>query len=175
MKLLKAISVFLTLGLMACGAASQANGGSPQEAYANTSDITAVGTVVGVRNNRTVLVERSKEVIKLQADNGFTPPIENRGGKLLLVHLTLGNTSSTSGDMLGTQLQLMDSQGRQYNDISSSEDGESLSIWLEEQGLEDFSAQILPGETIQTAKVFRVARDADELKLLVDDQAFAIE
>lgn len=182
MNSIQTIGLCLILGVVACGQASplaentseSESRGVKAELTADTNNIAPVGTTVNVRDDRTVLVERTEEVAELHTNDEFTPAIEAQNGRLLIVYLTLGNTGKESGNMLRTQFQLIDSQGRQYDDVQAGQDISTMFMWLAEQGLEEPSTQIFPGGTAPTAKIFRVAPDAEGLRLVVNEKEFAI-
>ena len=183
MRSVQMLGLVLIAGLMACGTTSpMAESTSVSEPgvtnvkrLANTDSIAPVGSTVEVKDNRTVLVQRSEEVAELQVNDEFTPTIEARGGRLIIIYLTLGNTGNELGNMLRTQFQLVDSQGRKYDEVQKGQDISTMFMWLAEQGLDEPAAQIFPGGTTQTAKIFRVAPDAENLKLVVNEKEFAID
>ncbi len=77
--------------------------------------------------------------------------------------------------MFWSGFQLVDSQGRKYDDLEDFEEIMSVNMWLEGQGLEDASNQLFPGATAQTAKVFRVAPDTTDLRLSANGKLFNIQ
>lgn len=127
--------------------------------------------MANVRSDRAVKVDKIQTFDRIVADNPFATPIEGKGGKLIVVHLTLKNTGDESGNMAWSRFQLKDKEGRKYTEI---DDFMTKSIWLKEQGLDRDNEQIFPGGTAQTAKIFRVANDASKLKLAVNLTTFKL-
>jgi hypothetical protein len=127
--------------------------------------------MANVRSDRAVKVEAMKLLDRVVVDNQFFKPIEAKGGKLIAVYLTLKNTGTESGNMAWSSFILEDSQGRKYATI---DDSLTQNKWLEEQGLEPATAQLFPGGTSKTGKIFRVAADAKKLKLIVNDKSFKL-
>lgn len=124
-----------------------------------------------VRTDRSVKVDGIKTFDSIVVDNQFIKPIEGKGGKLIAVYLTLENTGKESGNMAFSRFRLVDSQGRKYDEL---DDWMSQSAWLKESGLESANAQLFPGGTSKTAKLFRVAEDTQEIKLMVNYQEFKL-
>ncbi len=116
-------------------------------------------------------VDRIQTFDRIVADNPFATPIEGKGGKLIVVFITLKNTGDESGNMAWSRFQLKDREGRKYDEIDNFM---TKSIWLKEQGLDRDNEQIFPGGTAQTAKIFRVANDASKLKLAVNLTTFKL-
>ena len=83
------------------------------------------------------------------------------------------NTGPSASTLPQTQFRLRDSQGRQYEEVY--EGRVSVLKWLATQGLDSPVQRVLPGHSAQTAQVFRVAADASNLKLVVDDTLLAIQ
>ncbi|MGK7889782.1 MAG: DUF4352 domain-containing protein [Leptolyngbyaceae cyanobacterium] len=129
-----------------------------------------LNTAQSVQGNREVTVLRSESLETITAE--FMEPVEEKGGKLIVVYVELKNTGNQSGSMMFTQFQLADSQGRQYDEISGLEQLTTVNSWLAAQGLGRSTDQMLPGGTNQTAKIFRVASDAEGFTLIVNDQVF---
>lgn len=111
---------------------------------------------------------------KISSNNQFMEPVEAKGGQLVVLYLKLKNIGQESGDMMWTKFQVIDDQGRKYDAIKDFKETLSIDMWLKEHSLEQFSSQMFPGETIETAKVFRVAPDASELKLIVNGKSLNI-
>ena len=135
------------------------------------ADLISVGIMANVRSDRAVKVDRIQTFDRIVADNTFASPIERKGGKLIVVYLTLKNTGDESGNMAWSVFQLKDKEGRKYDEIDNFM---TKSIWLKEQGLDRDNEQIFPGGTAQTAKIFRVANDASKLKLAVNLTTFKL-
>jgi hypothetical protein len=131
----------------------------------------AIGMMANVRADRAVKVESVKILDRIVVANQFFKPIEGKGGKLIAVYLTLKNTGKESGDMAFSRFRLVDSQGRKYDEI---DDWMSQSAWLKESGLESANAQLFPGGSSKTAKLFRVAEDTQEIKLIVNHREFKL-
>ncbi len=134
-----------------------------------------VGTSIDIRYDRAVQIERSETVDSIPSRNQFMKPVDAKGGKLVVVYMTLNNTGQESGNMFWTKFQLVDSQGRKYDEIEDFEEIVSIATWLESQGLENAGNQLFPGATAQTAKVFRVAPDASDLRVLVNGKSLNIQ
>ena len=144
----------------------------------NSSPSTAtipLGIMSDIRNDRAIQIEGSEVVESLVPGNQFMSPVEAKGGKLVVVYMTLKNTGQESGNLFWTTFQLIDDQDRKYDEIQDFEELVSVNDWLDSQGLESGDSQLFPGGTTQTAKVFRVAPDANNLGLLVSGQVFAIQ
>jgi hypothetical protein len=139
-----------------------------------TPDVTPVGTELAVRGDRAITVTGS-EVVDIITINEFFPPIEAKGGKLAIVYLNLKNIGNESGNMFFTQFKLVDDQGREYSELQDFEEIGSLYLWLEEKGLASPDDQLFPGGEAQSARVFRVAPDAEGLQLSVNNKLMAIE
>ncbi len=135
------------------------------------ADLISVGVMANVRSDRAVKVDRIQTFDRIVADNTFASLIEGKGGKLIVVYLTLKNTGDESGNMAWSVFQLKDKEGRKYDEIDNFM---TKSIWLKEQGLDRDNEQIFPGGTAQTAKIFRVANDASKLKLAVNLTIFKL-
>ncbi len=127
--------------------------------------------MANVRSDRAVKVDRIQTFDRIVADNTFASPIEGKGGKLIVVYLTLKNTGDESGNMAWSRFQLKDREGRKYDEIDNFM---TKGVWLKEQGLDRDNEQIFPGGTAQTAKIFRVANDASKLKLAVNLTTFKL-
>ncbi len=135
------------------------------------ADLISVGVMANVKSDRAVKIDRIQTFDRIVADNPFATPIEGRGGKLIVVYLTLKNTGDESGNMAWSRFQLKDREGRRYDEIDNSM---TENIWLKEQGLDRDNEQIFPGGTALTAKIFRVANDASKLKLAVNLTTFKL-
>lgn len=123
------------------------------------------GQWVDVRNDRQVQVNESETVQQIASSNQFMKPVASKGGKLVVVYMTLKNTGNESGNMFWTKFQLVDSQGRKYEEIADFEEIVTINTWMGEKNLEDPASQVFPGGTAKTAKVFRVSPDAEGLTL----------
>lgn len=144
---------------------------TPQESVSDSA--IPLGTETSVAGDRSITVSNSEQVPSISA-NEYLPPLEEKGGKLIVVYVTLKNTGEESGNMAFTTFELVDSQGRKYSTIEDFEEIVTITDWLSTKGLADSSDQLFPGGTAETAYVFRTAPDAEDLKLLVRDQTFAI-
>jgi hypothetical protein len=142
-------------------------------AYVQSQESIPVGTLVDIKSDRAVQIERSENVNSI-AGNEFMKSVEAKGGKLVVVYMTLKNTGQESGNMFWSSFQLVDDQGRKYDEVQDFEEIVTIGAWLETQGLEDTSNQLFPGATAKTAKVFRVAPDASGLKMITDGRTFSI-
>ncbi|NJN60014.1 MAG: DUF4352 domain-containing protein [Leptolyngbyaceae cyanobacterium SL_5_9] len=113
-----------------------------------------VGTSTDIRDDRAVQIERSETVDSIPSGNQFIKPVDAKGGKLVVVYMTLTNTGQESGNMFWTKFQLIDNQGRKYDEIEDFEEIVSIDAWLESQGLEKASNQLFPGATPKLPKSF---------------------
>ncbi len=120
-----------------------------------------------------IKVERSQVVNSLDSGDTFSGPVKAGDGKLVVVYLTFMNTGPSASTLPQTRFSLRDSQGRQYAEVY--EGRVSVLKWLATQGLDSPVQRVLPGHSAQTAQVFRVAADASNLKLVVDDTLLAIQ
>ncbi len=134
-------------------------------------NLISVGVMANVRTDRAVKVNKVKTFDRIVTNNQFVTPIEGKGGKLIVVYITLKNTGNESGNMAWSGFRLEDREGRKYDEIDNSM---TKLLWIEEQGLDPASEQIFPGGTAQTAKIFRVANDASNLKLAVNSTIFKL-
>jgi ARC6-like, IMS domain/Domain of unknown function (DUF4352) len=135
------------------------------------ADLISVGVMANVRSDRAVKVDGIKTFDRIVASNPFATAIEGKGGKLIVVYITLKNTGNESGNMAWSRFRLEDKEGRKYTEI---DDFMTKSLWVKEQGLDRDNEQIFPGGTAQTAKIFRVANDANKLKLAVNLTTFKL-
>lgn len=127
-----------------------------------------------MRNDRSLQVTGSETFSSIAAP--YLDPVSPKGGKLVGVFMTIKNTGKESGNMLWTQFQLEDSQNRKYDDIEDFTEIVTLNMWAKNQGLAETSNQLFPGATAKTVAVFRVAPDAQDLKLVVNNNKyFSIE
>ena len=155
------------------GNKSTTNSGSNGESTAQKT--ISVNTLVDVRNDRAVQIERSEVMNSISTDSQFVKSVEAKGGKLTVVYMTLKNIGKESGNMFWTKFQLTDNQGRKYSEIEDFEETMSISTWMKSQGLEAATNQLFPGATAKTAKVFRTSPDAAGLKMIVNDKTFNIQ
>lgn len=139
------------------------------------NELIPLGTKEQVRNDRALSVSGSEVHESIASSNEFMDPIESKGGKLIAVFMTIENTGKESGDMTWTTFQLEDSNGNKYDDIEDFTEMVTLSTWAKENGLEEPGEQLFPGGTAKTAAIFRVSKDAENLRLVVNkDKIFAI-
>jgi hypothetical protein len=131
-------------------------------------------TWINVRNDRAIKVTNIETVDRISPNNEFMKPVEEKGGQLVVVYMTLKNTGEESGNMIWTKFQLIDSLGRKYDTIDDFEENISINTWLKKHQLEDAGIQMFPGATSETAKVFRVAPDASDFKIVVNGKSFKI-
>lgn len=129
----------------------------------------ALGTWANTTKDRAIKVNRSDVVTQISPDNQFMKPVESKGGKLVVIYMSLKNTGQESGNMFWSKFHLVDNQGRKYDEIEDFEEIVSVNAWLKNQRLEKTGDQLFPGATAETAKVFRVAPDADGLKLTINN------
>ncbi|MEL6385156.1 MAG: DUF4352 domain-containing protein [Cyanobacteria bacterium J06626_18] len=168
----------LILIVAAIGAFTKGQSGannSQVDSQFTESDGTAapIGKIVTVRSDLTVAVTQVEKPESISSSRGAT--LAPEGGKLVIVYLKVGNTGSDSGDMLRTQFRLTDSQGRTYDELLTPEESGTVNLWSQDRGLDDSASQISPGDSINIAKVFRVAANAEGLRLVVNEKMLAIE
>lgn len=153
---------------------SKSSNPSSKSEAGSQSSVIAVGTFGDVKRDRALRVNRSEILDSIQTGNPYIEPVESKGGKLVVVYLTVRNTGNESGNMFWTQFQLRDSQGRLFDSLEDLQDIATISAWAKEQGLEDAGNQLFPGGTADVVQVFRVSPDAKGMQLLSDNQVFDI-
>lgn len=130
---------------------------------------------VNVRSDRAVqvvgIIEANDSIVP---DNEFFEPVEAQGGQLIMVGIKIKNTGQESGNMAWSTYQLVDAQERKYDEINDFSESMSIKEWLKDRGLEEPSSQLFPGQTVEVAKVFRVAPDASDFKLAVNGKLISI-
>jgi hypothetical protein len=154
------------------------SGGSQTEVAAPDSSRQPVplGTEENVRNDRSIKITASEVVSSLPSGNPFQEPLESKGGKLVVVYVTIKNTGSESGNMFWSQFQLVDSEGKKYDDIEDFTEMMTVNMWAKNNGLAETGDQLFPGGTANSALVFRVAPNASDLKFVANnDKLFNIE
>lgn len=152
------------------------NKDSPAPSAEPQAEFIPLGTKEQVRDDRALSVSGSEVYESIASSNDFMDPIESKGGKLIAVFMTIENTGKESGDMTWTTFQLEDSNGNKYDDIEDFTEMVTLSTWAKENGLEEPGDQLFPGGTAKTAAIFRVSKDAENLRLVVNkDKIFAIK
>jgi hypothetical protein len=147
---------------------------TPKAEADGTADIVPLNTATTVRDDREITITQSEIVESLQG-NQLTQPIEAKGGKLIIVYMTIANTGSESGNMMFSQFKLTDDQGRSYEAITDFNDLTTFAVWTQAKGLDDTNADIFPGGQFNIAKIFRVATDAENLTMEVNGTRFAIQ
>jgi hypothetical protein len=135
---------------------------------------TDIGKWANVRSDRAIQVTEVNTVSQISPNNEFATPVDSKGGQLVVVTMKLKNIGQESGDMMWTDFKLIDTQGRKYDDVDDFSEILSIDMWLGDQGLDKAGSQMFPGETIETAKVFRVAPDASNFKLAVNGKIIDI-
>lgn len=134
-----------------------------------------LGAEEQVKSDRAMKVTSSEVVSSLPSGNQFQEPLESKGGKLVVVYVTIKNTGSESGNMFWSQFQLVDSEGKKYDDIEDFTEMMTVNMWAKNNGLAETGDQLFPGGTANSAIVFRVAPNASGLKLIVNnDKLFNI-
>lgn len=141
----------------------------------NESNAVALNSESAISGDRSITVTGSEVVDYIPSDNQFTDPVEAKGGKLVVVYMTLSNTGSDSGNTFFTDFDLVDSQGREYDNIEDFEESVVVDTWAESKGLGSNGDQLFPGASVNVLQAFRVAPDADGLKLSVRDKKFDIK
>jgi hypothetical protein len=174
-----------TFGLLATGSVDEETvsdtGGSSTTSEATSGSSgggsggskVALGQSKSVRDDRAITVTRSEFYDSLGGDD-FTDPLESKGGKLLAVFMTVKNTGNESGDLFWSDFQVVDSQDRKYDEIADFEEMMTVSMWADNQGLDDPGDQLFPGAEANVVVVFRVAPDASNLVLDVNGNRFAL-
>lgn len=147
---------------------------SVQSTVQQSSQAVPLGASEQVKSDRALQVNGSDTFSPITAP--YLDPVSPKGGKLVGVFMTIKNIGKESGNMFWTKFQLEDSQGRKYDDIEDFTEIVTLNSWAKNQGLAETGDQLFPGATAKTVSVFRVAPDAEGLKLIVNgNKAFAIE
>ena len=139
------------------------------------SDTIALNSESAISGDRSIVVTGSEVVDYIPSDNQFTDPVEAKGGKLVVVYMTLSNTGSDSGNTFFTDFNLVDSQEREYDTIEDLTESIVVDTWAESKGLGSNGDQLFPGASVDVLQVFRVAPDADALKLFVRNKKFDIK
>jgi hypothetical protein len=138
----------------------------------NTQAIVPVGTDESVRDDRSISVNNSSELYSITTRNELFEPVLPKGGKLIVVYMTVRNTGNESGNLFWTRFQLMDDQGRKYDQIEDFREVVTVNAWTKDQGLAETGDQLFPGASAETALVFRVSPDATGLRLVANDNRF---
>jgi hypothetical protein len=165
------VFLLVLVALFAGNANRSANGGGSGSSKASI----AVNTMADVKSDRAVQIERSEIMDSIPSNNQFMKSVEAKGGKLIVVYMTLKNTGKESGNMFWSKFILTDSQERKYSEIEDFQEIVSIGAWLKVQGLEEATSQLFPGATAKTAKVFRISPDASNLKMMSNDKIFNIQ
>jgi hypothetical protein len=119
---------------------------------------------VNVRSDRALQVLGLETIDRIAPKNEFYEPVEAQGGQLVLVALKIKNTGQESGGIAWSTYQLVDGQGRTYDQINDFSESLSIKQSLKEGGMEEPSSQLFPGQTIEVLNFFRVAPDAANFK-----------
>ena len=164
----------LAAGSVDSDESSSSSNSSSGESAEVKEKVTPVGTFSAVRGDRSIAITNTEVYTTIYANNQFMDPVTSKGGKLIGVFLAIKNTGKESGNMFWTSFQLIDDQGRKYDDIEDFTEILTINNWSESLGLADSGDQLFPGATAKTVLVFRVAPDASGLKLSVNDKLFAI-
>ncbi|XGB42114.1 MAG: SH3 domain-containing protein [Nodosilinea sp. LVE1205-7] len=152
----------------------QSKSSSASSSSKSQAEVISVGTFGDVKSDWALRVNRSEILDSIQTGNPYIKPVESKGGKLVVVYLTVRNTGNESGNMFWTQFQLRDNQGRLFDNLEDFQDISTISMWAKEQGLEDAGNQLFPGGTANVVQVFRISPDAKGMQLLSDNQVFEI-
>ena len=167
------ILIVATLGACAQGQSADSNPQVDSQFTESDGAAAPIGTIVAVRSDRTVAITQVEKPASIASSSGAT--VVPKDGKLITVYLKIGNTGSGPGDMLWAKFQLTDSQGRTYDEILNPEESSTINVWSQEKGLDDSTSQIVPEDSINIAKVFRVASNAEGLRLVVNEKFLALE
>jgi hypothetical protein len=136
----------------------------------NIQNAVPVGVEQSVREDRSLTVNRSSELYSITAKNEFFEPVLPKGGKLIAVYMTIRNTGNESGNLFWTRFQLVDDQGRKYDDIEDFREVVTVNAWAKDQGMAETGDQLFPGALAETVLVFRVSPDAAGLRLFVNNE-----
>lgn len=180
-KVIVSLLALSTFGILAAGSVdedtvSDTSGGSPsttQSTGNSSGSLIPLGQSKSVRDDRSVTVSRSEFYDSLGGDT-FSDPLESKGGKLLAVFMTVKNTGNESGDLFWTNFEVVDSQNRKYKEIADFDEMMTVSMWADDQGLDDTGDQLFPGAEANVVIVFRVAPDASGLVLDANGNRFAL-
>lgn len=139
----------------------------------------ALSTWANITKERAIKVNSSAVVAQIPLEQEYFPdiesikPVRSKGGKLVVIYMSLKNTGQESGNMFWSKFNLVDNQGRKYDEIEDFEEVVSINTWLKSHRYGEAAGatgdQLFPGATAETAKVFRVAPDADGLKLTINN------
>lgn len=129
--------------------------------------------MTNVRPDRAVQVDSLELVDSIAAPYG--EPLTGGTGKLAVLYFQVQNTGNESGSLVFSSYDLVDSQGRKYSEISDFMEAGTVWSWAESEGLGSASKQLFPGETAPTAKVFRVAPDAEGLQAVINGKTFVAQ
>lgn len=173
----------LFLGFVGCVALvaapdtqTKATDSSVQQGSVQTESKTIpLAAKTNIRTDRALTVNSLELVDQLSVNNGFTQPLEAKGGKIAIVRMTLENTGNESGNSVFTSAKLIDSQGRSYDQIQDFEEAGTIYLWEDAEGLDSINDQLFPGGIAEIAKVFRVAPDASGFTVVVNNLNFATE
>jgi hypothetical protein len=119
---------------------------------------------------RAIQVNTVEEKKVLPVNNPFTESAQT-SGKFVVVYITYKNTSDETGNMMFSTFNLVDGQGREYDESSSFEVGMHITE-NEQKPMED---DIFPGGTGRTLLVFEVNPDASDLQLQWKGQKINLE
>lgn len=133
-----------------------------------------LATWAEVKDDRAAKINRSEIAPRIPSNNQFLKSIEPKGGKLVVVYLSLKNTGKESGNTLGMSFQIFDDQGRKYEELDNFEETTSLTSWLSSKKLATPAEQLFPGGSLETAKVFRLAPDAKTFRLVINGKDFTL-
>ena len=148
----------------------------PTKKQPTKSAITPINSFKKVRDDRLLQVNGSEVLESIWSENKFIDPVKSKGGKLIVVYITIKNVGNESGNLFWTDFKLRDQQGRLFDSIEDISEVLTINMWTEEMGLDDSGDQLFPGGTAKTVKVFRVSPDAKNLELVVNAQnVFAIK
>lgn len=142
-------------------------------APASAASAIALGTMSPIRNDRAIQVDSFEFRDSIAAP--YTDTLTGGAGKLAVVYFQVQNTGKETGNLFFSTYKLVDSQGRSYDEIGDFMEMVTVDQWLEAQGLESSAKQLFPGESAASAKVFRVAPDAEGFEMVVNNTAFAVE
>lgn len=145
---------------------------APQQSGKAKEDNVPLGMQASITDDRAVTITGSEEVPAITSSWGT---VESKGGKLIVVYATVENTGNESGNLMFTQVDLVDNQGREYGDISDFDESMAVSGYAGDLGLADSSDQLFPGATSNVLYAFRVAPDAEGLKAVARGVDFAIQ
>ena len=135
---------------------------------------TPIKTFKNVRSDREVRVDKSKVFNSIKPGILSSDSVEEKGGKLIAVYMTIKNTGDRSGDMFWSSFRLQDNKSRIFSEIEDFDEASIITEWSEKQGFSNNQEQLFPGGSAEIVKVFRVDPNAKGITLIINEEAFSI-